>query len=479
MAEVNHLHNACVGEKEYYVGDESNNVAAVCRESGAVVVLGSGGNRNVTVQNGGGTVKPGTYVDAVSGGEWTVTSTTMSGQVGDKGIAVFYKAEPIVKTPTPTISKEGGNFSDTLTLTIGLKNATSGTYQIGNEAAKTYTSSQTITIGSGMEFGDSVTITLTATDGTKTETKTYTFTKVDKVINKAYLSLPSGWSEPVYCYAYDSATEKITNGEWPGVQMTKDSATGYYVYEIPENIEKPRVIFYSSDVNRYPVDMEKGLQFAEDGSYLYKDGKWAKYTQTVQKGKVIVKHVDTAGASVATQQTLQGDVGTKYTTTAASVAGYRLKETPSNASGTYTSADITVTYIYEKVESNVLDVASSLAEGAVFETETTTITLTAQNATSATYSVDDGPVKTFSNSAQVVIGQGKIADRDVTVKVTATNGTDTVNKTFTYKKKFNGNVVNENNVQKTVSCDVKSSGTCRSIRDISFPVFNQQDRNGS
>ena len=293
-----------------------------------------------------------------------------------------------------------------------------------------------------MAFGDSVTITLTATDGSQTETKSYTFTKVDKVVNKAYLSLPSGWSEPVKCYAYDSATEKINN-VWPGVEMTKDSATGYYVYEIPENIEKPRVIFYSSDTNRYPADFEDGLLFETDGSYLYKDKKWEKYTPPVTEGTVIVKYVDTQGNSVAAPQTLKGAVGSSYTTSAAQVTGYKIKTTPNNASGTYTAAGITVTYVYERVVSNTLDVTSSLADGTTFETETTKITLTAQNAISATYSVDDGPVKTFTNSASVIIGQGKIADRDVTVKVTATDGTNTVNKTFTYKKKFSGNVVNE------------------------------------
>lgn len=30
--------------------------------------------------------------------------------------------------------------------------------------------------------------------------------------NIAYIKLPSGWSTPIYCYAYDSATETINNG---------------------------------------------------------------------------------------------------------------------------------------------------------------------------------------------------------------------------------------------------------------------------
>lgn len=43
---VNQLKNACVGERDYYV--TQNNCAAVCRESGAVIVAGSGGNFNVS-----------------------------------------------------------------------------------------------------------------------------------------------------------------------------------------------------------------------------------------------------------------------------------------------------------------------------------------------------------------------------------------------------------------------------------------------
>ena len=90
-----------------------------------------------------------------------------------------------------------------------------------------------------------------------------------------------------------------------------------------------------------------------------------------------------------------------------------------------------------KVESKKkLDIVSSLADGSTFDTESETITLTLKNAVSGTYCVDDGPVKDFTDSAKVVIGQGKIADSNVKVKVTATNGTETKEVTFTYHKKF-------------------------------------------
>ncbi|MBQ3584798.1 MAG: starch-binding protein [Lachnospiraceae bacterium] len=435
VAEVNKFHNAMIGQDDYYVHE--NNVAAVCREEGVVVALGSGSNKEVSIKNGGSTTKPGTYVDQLTGNKWTVTSSTISGKVGSTGIAVIYNPEEAV--PTPTISKEGGSFStDTLTLTLGLENATSGTYQIGSSSAKTYTSSKSITIGSDMAVGDSVKITLTATDGTNTTTKTYTFKRVEKSTNVAYLKLPSGWGSTVYCYAYDDVTG-TKNATWPGVEMTYDSATGNYMYEIPEDITTPRVIFYNSSSNRYPGSSEKGLLC--EGTWIYNGSTWKEYdpdnpysfavydngiyfentedwskvnvyywsssnthmttwpgeamtevedgiygyefdedctakyiifnngsdqtenlTLTMNgmydvdglkyvielKGKVTVKYVDESGKEIAAAKTMTGTVGNSYTTSAATIDGYTLKATPLNASGTYTKADIIVTYVYAK-----------------------------------------------------------------------------------------------------------------------------------
>ena len=50
--------------------------------------------------------------------------------------------------------------------------------------------------------------------------------------------------------------------------------------------------------------------------------------------------------------------------------------------------------------------------------------------------MDNGPVKEFTGSATVTLGTGKIADSDVTLKVTASNDKDSKTETFTFKKKF-------------------------------------------
>ena len=346
VAEVNKFHNYFSGTSEY-LGYDGNVVYNVRNKAGVVLVNVPGGSASVNFSISKTGMADGTYTDQVTGNKFTVSGGNISGQIGNTGIAVVYNAKT---TPTPTISQQGGSFSsDTLTLTLGLKNAIKGTYKIGSASAQDYTGTKTITIGSDMSYGDSVTITLTATDGSTTSAPvSYTFTKTEQTGNVAYLKLPSGWGTTVYCYAYDSATEKISNGTWPGVQMTLDSSTGYYKYEIPENIAAPRVIFYNSDSNRYPADMEKGLLFETDGSWLYDGSSWKQYSAPVTKGTVIVKYVDESGNEVASSKTLTGNIGSAYTTSAASVSGYALKTTPSNATGTYTSSAITVTYVYKK-----------------------------------------------------------------------------------------------------------------------------------
>ena len=118
VSAVNQFHNAMDGQADYYT--TGNNCAVVSRETGAVVVAGSGGNFNVTVPNGGKTTQAGTYVDAITGEKWTVSSESMSGKIGSTGIAVLYKEgtlpddpdgpdDPVDPTETSTVYYENTN----------------------------------------------------------------------------------------------------------------------------------------------------------------------------------------------------------------------------------------------------------------------------------------------------------------------------------------------------------------------------------
>lgn len=347
---MNRFHNYFAGQKEY--ASTSDNVLVVERGTTGVALINyNRGSKKVSIEMH--RMVDGTYTDQISGTTFTVSDGVLTGEIASGGVAAIYNPEPVDTDPEVTISKEGGNFSkDTLELTIDLKNATSGTYQIGDEEAKTYTSATTITIGADMACGDSVTVTLTATDETDTCSKTYTFTKVEKKANIAYLSLPSGWGSTVLCYAYDNATGKIHNADWPGLEMTIDEETGYYMYEIPETIEQPRVIFYNSGENRMPGSGEKGLLFEEDGSYLYKDGQWGEYEKPAIPGTVTIKYVDEAGNEIAESTTITGTVGEGYVTAPEPVDGYEIAQIPSNAEGTYTNELISVIYVYKVKETS-------------------------------------------------------------------------------------------------------------------------------
>lgn len=141
-----HFHNACNGEADYYTTDD--NVAVITRESGAVLVLGSGSNQYVSVENGGSYTTPGTYVDEISGNIFTVTADTICGTIGSTGIAVFYKLDdtPISDMITVyfTNNYDWGNGTQTVDITTGISdgigyyltssngNCTVGTYTYTN-----------------------------------------------------------------------------------------------------------------------------------------------------------------------------------------------------------------------------------------------------------------------------------------------------------------------------------------------------------
>lgn len=186
VAQVNYMHNVCAGEPNYYV--KGNGVCAQVRKSGAIIVLGSGSDRDVTVANGAGDGKwlmSGTYKDMVGGGVFTVNASTISGHVGESGIAVIYNAGSIVLPPEVVFNPADGTaFSDeSLTVTATPLNAVSAWIQVNDGAKQDFTAAKQFTVGADVAYGKDVTITWGATDKEgKTETGSVTYKKV-----KAYV----------------------------------------------------------------------------------------------------------------------------------------------------------------------------------------------------------------------------------------------------------------------------------------------------
>lgn len=268
VAAVNKLKNACVGEKDYY--DTGDNCAVVCRESGAVIVLGSGSNRSVTVPNGGGTTKPGTYTDLVSGSTWTVTSSTMSGQIGQSGIAVLLNAKPA--GPSAAVSPSSKNYTtDILELTLSFENATSGQYSVNGGVYQSFTNGQKITVGKGTDAGTKTTIKVKASNGTQTsEEETYTYNYAELAQDGIYCDTTgTDWSS-VNCYIYKDGQGY---SQWPGETMQNIGDNIWYL-QVPSGYENCQVIFSQGGNNQYPA--ENGLQYS-GSAMIYADGQWQEY----------------------------------------------------------------------------------------------------------------------------------------------------------------------------------------------------------
>lgn len=198
VAQVNYMHNVCAGEPNCYV--KGNGVCAQVRKSGAIIVLGSGSDRDVTVANGAGDgkwLKPGTYKDMVGGGAFTVNASTISGHVGESGIAVIYNAGSIVLPPEVVFNPADGTaFSDeTLTVTATPLNAVSAWIQVNDGEKQNFTAAKQFTVGADVVYGKNVTITWGATDKEgKTETGSVTYKKV-----KAYVPA-LGKADEISCF---------------------------------------------------------------------------------------------------------------------------------------------------------------------------------------------------------------------------------------------------------------------------------------
>ena len=307
VVEMNKFHNAMAeaNAKESVSAINNNKVMKVERGNIGVVLVNVGDNTSINTST---KLPDGTYTNLSSaGGTFNVSNGKLSGNMSGSSIAILYKIDEPVTDPQPTISVEGGEFTgDSISVTFGLKNATSGTYKIGDESAVKYTSSVTKKIGSDLKAGESVTVKLTATDGKETTTKSYKFTKKDKVVSTGdvYIQLPSGWGTNLNCYIYKN--EKGYKS-WPGVAMTNEG-NGLYSLDIPDGYENCKVIFNDGN-NQYPGAREPGLDY-NGTKMIYQDGKWQEYDAELEI-KGITPSADSVMEGEKVTFTTQASGGTK------------------------------------------------------------------------------------------------------------------------------------------------------------------------
>lgn len=290
VAQINKFHNAMDGKADYYT--VSDGCSVITRKDGGAVIVKGSGSGEVSVENGGGYAKPGTYTDAVSGNTFTITSSTISGTIGSSGIAVVYDAEP--EGPSASVTPGSTNYNtDELTLTLNCKNAKNAQYSIDDGAFVNYTNGQKITIGTNLAYDTVTTVTVKASDGkTTSDPETYTYTKVDpnavKVV--AYDNSSTKWSK-VNAYFWSDDNKEMTS--WPGKKMT-DKGNNIFDIEVPDGAKY--VIFNNGD------SQTDDLRIA-DGNKIYSNGSWQNYSTVKPTQPTTAPSTTVRPTTIATQPT--------------------------------------------------------------------------------------------------------------------------------------------------------------------------------
>lgn len=325
VSEINKFHNLFVGQSEKL--GSSGDIAYVARGTSGIVLSNCKGT-NASVSISGTGLADGKYTDTVSGAEFTVANGVLTGSIGKTGVAVVYNG---TTTPKAINSVESGSFrGDTMTLTLGLENATSGTYCLDDSTPVKFTGTTSIRIGSDYKPGETITLTVTATDGVKTSSMVYKYTKSTAQESGVYVffnpATQKGWSAPYHVYIYDETTNKGTvykNANWPGEAMTLDTATGYYYYEVPKSSSisadeddenqapsdfdlstsaNTRVIISEKGGEQYPgrTDTPISLNGSSKAFSLTKAGTWEDTTLTPTKVEIEATDVTKGSAAEPT-----------------------------------------------------------------------------------------------------------------------------------------------------------------------------------
>lgn len=325
VSEINKFHNLFVGQSEKL--GSSGDIAYVARGTSGIVLSNCKGT-NASVSISGTGLADGKYTDTVSGAEFTVANGVLTGSIGKTGVAVVYNG---TTTPKAINSVESGSFrGDTMTLTLGLENATSGTYCLDDSTPVKFTGTTSIRIGSDYKPGETINLTVTATDGVKTSSMVYKYAKSTAQESGVYVFFnpanKKGWSAPYQVYIYDETTNKGTvykNANWPGEAMTLDPATGYYYYEVPKSSSisadeddenqaasdfdlstsaNTRVIISEKGGEQYPgrTDTPISLNGSSKAFSLTKAGTWEDTTLTPTKVEIEATDVTKGSAAEPT-----------------------------------------------------------------------------------------------------------------------------------------------------------------------------------
>ena len=259
--------------RSYDNGEVSDNIIAT---------IGAPANKDLAVDVASLWSDGTTVTNAYDGKTATVTDGKATFNTGANGTI-------LIEGPVSTISmslKGAYSFYDSQQLTVALRGADYAMVSINGGAEFKVVNGDTFSVGEGIEIGATFKVTMTASNAEETATKYFTYKKKDPnaVIRVYFDNSKYKWST-VNAYIYDESSENtIKNKEWPGEAMAYDSATGFYMIEVPDELTNGRIMFNAGkdSSNRYPGDGEQGLAINETNMLFSYGNTWVPYTnQTV------------------------------------------------------------------------------------------------------------------------------------------------------------------------------------------------------
>ncbi|HEM2232159.1 TPA: MucBP domain-containing protein, partial [Listeria monocytogenes] len=186
--------------------------------------------------------------------------------------------------------------------------------------------------------------------GNKTVTYKATFTATST--KGVPLSYSIKVSQPINVSAQSDSTVNVFYKDENGDELAPSETISGKSGENYQTIEKTITNYTLKEIEGQPSG-----QFGDSDAtvtYVYEKADGAP---------VIVKYVDADGNELATSDTLNGKIDAPYQSTAKSITGWAVKTTPTNATGVFTNANQTVTYVYEKADGAPVTVKYVDADG--------------------------------------------------------------------------------------------------------------------
>ena len=348
-----------------------------------------------------------TVTDFYSGEKYEVSGGSVSATCDANGV-ILLEGSGIVKASVSAKSKIKTETysSDTFEVTLKANKAKDTKYSINGGAEKEFAAGDVITLGGDTAYGEETTLKVTGTsedDGSAlSKTVTYKRSAEPTISNGTFCVKTSKADFPtapnIFVYTND-ATETKLNGAWPGTVMQQDpDDSDYWSFSIEDREEDACIILsLGATANtggtwRSTPDKAKGLIVTGSMSYDKSSNKLTELPSG-DPGKVTVNYVDQDGEVLKSIYRV-GAVGKKYKTYAADIDGYKLVETPKNATGEF-EGDGTVTYVYAKGDGPV-KTKDPVITATPTPAETDDIKETSTPKPTATGSVDktDKPTKT-------------------------------------------------------------------------------------